>query len=182
MESTSAALAVRTSEIVAPAENAAIAFSTMSVSAAFSSSNLAFRKSLSISARYFSTPSDSSFFSAATSSGRGSRSSSVIFGYMFVPTALSFRRSSALKRCFSTSTICCCGYSSSRAFSIPPRDSIFWNSPQIFSAISLVSVSMPQEPPDGSIGRSIPNSSCSMMCTFLAIRRENSSPLRTVAS
>lgn len=51
-----------------------------------------------------------------------------------------------------------------------------------FSAISLVSASIPQEPPAGSIGRSMPNSSCSMMCTFLAIRRENSSPLRTVAS
>ena len=150
--------------MVAPAEKAAIAFSTSSPSPAFAiSASVSFRYTLSISERYFSTPSDSSFFSAGVSSGRGSRSSSVIFGYIFVPTALSLRSSSALKRLFRTSRICFCGYSSCSAFTIPPRDSIFWSSAQIFSAISLVNASIPQDPPAGSIGRSIPNSSCSMI-------------------
>ena len=59
---------------------------------------------------------------------------------------------------------------------------MLWNSAQIFSFIWRVSVSTAHEPPAGSIGCSMPNSSCSMIWMLRAMRRENSSPLRMGSS
>ena len=104
-----------------------------------------------------------------------SNNSSVIFGYMLLPTARSLRVAKFLKRLCKIASTASCASPDANVSKMPPLPSNSWKYAQDFSVNSCVNGSKYQLPPAGSTGWMKLNSCCSMIWMLRAIRRENSS-------
>ena len=104
-----------------------------------------------------------------------SSNSSVMLGYMLLPTARSWRVANFLKRSSKMLWTASWTLPALMASVMPPMFSNSWNLAQDFSVNSSVNGSRYQLPPAGSTGWMKLNSCCSMIWMLRAIRRENSS-------